>query len=314
MFALREIAVSLTFFVLFYCLLSAIVASTWRFLEIFHASGRVLANLLFAVRILPLASAITLTLAFVVPSFQVWEPRYVDEKIGVIPFALGGAALLLIACGASRVLIARVRTSQILSVWLKDARPTNFNVNALTLTYRPLEAAPPIVLVGVRNQQILLSEAALKLLSDEELQVALKHEIAHMQSRDNLKKLIFRCCPFPGMNQLETAWCQASELAADGTAVCGMDDAVDLASALVKLSRLVPIEAAGVCTVGFVTGSIRARVARLLEWNEAGPSKAQSKQFPLLPFAVSAATLLLTLYTYSNALRLTHEMTEWMVR
>src|ERR1700683_5320647 len=98
--------------------------------------------------------------------------------------------------------------------------------------------------------------------------MALKHEFAHMKSRDNLKKLIFCFCPFPGMAKLESAWSQTAELAADDAAVSNLDDAVDLAAALVKLSRLVPVEAAPVCTVGFVTGSISARVARLLAWDE----------------------------------------------
>ena len=55
-----------------------------------------------------------------------------------------------------------------------------------------------------------------------------------MQSRDNLKKLVFRFCPFPGMAGLESAWSQAAELAADDAAVSNLNDAVDLAAALVK--------------------------------------------------------------------------------
>lgn len=63
-------------------------------------------------------------------------------------------------------------------------------------------------------------------------------------SLDNLKKLVFRFCFFPGMAKLESAWSQVAELAADDAAVSNMDDAVNLASALVKVSRLVPVEAA----------------------------------------------------------------------
>ena len=36
---------------------------------------------------------------------------------------------------------------------------------------------------------------------------------------DNLKKLVFRFCPFPGMSKLESAWSQAAEMAADDAAV-----------------------------------------------------------------------------------------------
>jgi Zn-dependent protease with chaperone function len=160
---------------------------------------------------------------------------------------------------------------------------------------------------------VLVSESTVALLSPDELHIALKHELAHMQSRDNLKKLVFRFCPFPGMAKLESAWSQAAELAADDAAVSNLDDAVDLAAALVKLSRLVPVGAAPVCTVGFVTGSISARVARLLAWDET--DKAQ--QMRIRPWhAVPPALVALSciLVTYGPALALTHEVTEWLVR
>jgi len=134
-----------------------------------------------------------------------------------------------------------------------------------------------------------------------------------MQSHDNLKKLIFRFCPFPGMAKLESAWSQAAELAADDAAVSKLDDAVDLAAALVKLSRLVPVEAAPVCTVGFVTGTISARVTRLLAWDAAG--KAGTSRNGLWYAVPPALVALLCVFaTYGPALALTHEVTEWLVR
>jgi len=49
MFALRGIAVSLTFFVLVYCVLSALVAVAWRWLKLLRAAEQRLVALLFAV-------------------------------------------------------------------------------------------------------------------------------------------------------------------------------------------------------------------------------------------------------------------------
>ena len=46
MFALRGIAVSLTFFVLLYCLLSAVVAVAWHSLRWLRVSQQTLATLL----------------------------------------------------------------------------------------------------------------------------------------------------------------------------------------------------------------------------------------------------------------------------
>ncbi|HYW39470.1 MAG TPA: hypothetical protein VE957_15265 [Terriglobales bacterium] len=311
MFALRGIAVSLTFFVVFYCLLSALVAVAWRSLKWLHATEQSLAGLLFASRVLPLAASVVITFAFVVPSFQLLEPRSIDEGMGAVPLALGVCALLLIAGGCFRVIAAQTKTSRVVARWLEGAH--SLNAGAQTVTFCSRREAPPLTLVGVRKPRVLVSESTVVLLSHEELHIALKHEVAHMQSRDNLKKLIFRFCPFPGMAKLESAWSQAAELAADDAAVSNLDDAVDLAAALVKLSRLVPVEAAPVCTVGFVTGSISTRVARLLAWNEAG--KAQPMRIRLW-YAVPPALVALSFVfaTYGPALALTHEVTEWLVR
>ncbi len=186
---------------------------------------------------------------------------------------------------------------------------------AQAVTFRSRREAPPLTLIGVRKPRVLVSEATVSLLTPAELQIALKHELAHMQSCDNLKKLVFRFCPFPGMAKLESAWSQAAELSADDSAVSNLEDAVDLAAALVKLSRLVPVEAAPVCTVGFVTGSISARVARLLAWNEAEAGKAH--QMRVRPWHVVPPALVVlscSLPPYGPALSLTHEVTEWLVR
>jgi Zn-dependent protease with chaperone function len=165
----------------------------------------------------------------------------------------------------------------------------------------------------MRKPRVLVSDSTVELLSRDELRVALKHELAHIRSWDNLKKLMFRFSPFPGLTKLEAAWSQAAELAADDAAVSNFSDAIDLAAALVKLSRLIPVEAAPACTVGFVTGSLSSRVARLLAWDESG--KSRQRRIPrwaaILPVA---GTVFCAFATYGPALALTHEVTEWLVR
>lgn len=311
MFALRGLAVSLTFFVLIYCFLSVLVTLSWRWLQWLHAAEQSVADLLFALRVLPLFASIILTAAFVIPSFQILEPRSIDEGLGTLPLALGAAALLLIAYGFYRVIGAQRRTSQIVARWLEGARPLETDTETVTLRSRP--EAPPLMLMGMRRPRVLVSEAAVALLSHDELRVALKHELAHIRSWDNLKKLVFRFSPFPGMAQLEAAWSQAAELAADDAAVSNLNDAVDLAAALVKLSRLISLEAAPACTVGFVTGSISARVARLLAWEEDGRSRERRiPRWAAVPPAMVA--VFFAFVSYGPTLALTHEVTEWLVR
>ena len=310
MFALRGIAVSLTFFVLLYSLMSAIVASAWRSLKWVNTTERRRADLLFRLRVLPLMAAVAITLVFVVPSFQLLEPRSIDEGLGTIPLALGICALLLIAYAFFRVITAQITTSRVVAQWLEGTRPLLPSEHAVALQSRE---SPPLTLVGVRHPKVLVSESAVALLSSNELDIALKHERAHMLSRDNLKKLVFRFCPFPGMAKLENAWAQTAELAADDAAVSRLEDAVDLAAALVKLSRLAPVKTAAVCTVGFVSGSVSARVARLLAWDEArkGPPLRNWERYAILP---TTTILFCVVATYHPALALTHEVTEWLVR
>jgi beta-lactamase regulating signal transducer with metallopeptidase domain len=194
-------------------------------------------------------------IALVAPSFQLLEPRSVDvnlhEGVGAKPIALGVCALLLIAYSFFRVIATQARTTQVVTRWLEGARPLKVHADS-DFTFQSRRETPPLTLVGVSNPRVLVSESTVALLSHDELHIALRHELEHLKSHDNLKKLIFRFCPFPGMAKLENAWSHAAELAADDAAVSSQRDAVDLAAALVKLSRLVPIEVAPICSVGFV--------------------------------------------------------------
>ncbi|MGB9233811.1 MAG: hypothetical protein WCC04_05305 [Terriglobales bacterium] len=311
MFALRGIAVSLTFFVLLYCLLSALVAIAWRSLRRLHAAEQSVADLFFLLRVLPLFASVIVTFVFVVPSFQLLEPRSIDEGIGTIPAALGLAALFLIARGCHRVIRAQIQTSRLVARWIDGSRPLDSSADPLL--FRSRHDAPPLTLVGMRKPRVLVSDPAVELLTPHELEVALRHELAHIRSYDNLKKLVFRFCPFPGMSELEAAWSQAAELAADDAAVSSVNEAVDLAAALVKLSRLLPVDSMPACTVGFVTGSLSTRVERLLAWDESRKLRPFTiprwAAFPPILAAVFCAFL-----AYGPVLAMTHEVTEWLVR
>jgi beta-lactamase regulating signal transducer with metallopeptidase domain len=312
MFALRGIAVSLNCFVLLYALLSALIAAAWRPLKPSRVAQRSVAAILFALRTLPLAASVFITFALVVPSFEQLEPRSIHQGVGAIPIALDLCALVLIGWGCFRVVAAQARTTRLVTRWLEGARPLKTLIDS-TVTLESRGETPPLTLVGVRNPKVLISEAAVALLSHDELQIALKHELEHMKSRDNLKKLIFCFCPFPGMATLESAWSQAAELAADDAAVSNQRDAVDLAAALVKLSRLVTVAAVPVCAVSFVAGSLSQRVGLLLAWDEASKARrVRIRTWFVIPFAI-AASLLVTI-AYGPVLALTHEVTEFLVR
>ena len=97
MFAARGIAVSFSVFVLVYCTLSLAVSLSWRIVwrRIQHHPVRRIADILFALRMLPWLAACVITAAFTIPSFLLLEPRAIEEPLGGLPLSLGicGAVL-----------------------------------------------------------------------------------------------------------------------------------------------------------------------------------------------------------------------------
>jgi len=151
---------------------------------------------------------------------------------------------------------------------------------------------------------------ATAVLSDNELRVAIRHELGHRRSWDNLKKLLINATPFPGMSGIEQAWREAAELAADDAAVETKQDALDLAAALLKLSRSASRWTEPKLASGLVCGSsaITMRVHRLLEWHTVRrPQKTWLWAVP------SALILSAVASNYGTALVITHRLTELLV-
>jgi len=169
---------------------------------------------------------------------------------------------------------------------------------------------------GIVRPRVLLSGAAESVLTTSELQTALHHEIAHVRRRDNLKKLLLRFVAFPGMAGIEAAWLEATEMAADDAAVSNATEALDLASALIKLSRLGPLEPAVDLTAALVhspTSAMNARVERLIAWSD--ERRVPSQNFsPLYGLGATLASVAVFAFTYSQLLVRVHTATEWLVR
>ena len=316
MFVLRCLGVSLSCFLLLYVALSVSVMRGWRIVKRASSgvSAQALSNLLLALRILPFAVALLVTLIFVIPSFLLLEPRVVAEPIGEIPLTLGLACLLLLVAGALNALVAQRKTSRAVSGWLQNATTEPHCYPVPLFRIRP--PAPALAVAGGLSPRVFISDAAASLLDPPELETALKHEIAHVRRRDNLKKLLFRIFALPGMSALETAWSEAAEMSADDAAVSNTREALDLASALIKLSRFAPTHPDAVLTTGLAqsAGSVlNARIARLMAWNETRSSKPTRSFLTFGVLAFLGATLGV-MATYGVALSDMHKVTEWLVR
>jgi Zn-dependent protease with chaperone function len=315
MFVLRCVDVSLAFFVAVYCLLSFAVTQGWKPFAslVMRFTPRLAANLLFGLRIAPLVLASAVTGVFVLPSFLLLEPRRVVEPVGEVPLTLSVVCIALLVVGFNSAARARWRTAEAVAAWLKEATPVSSSFAIPVYQIRP--AVPALLVAGVRGPRVFISDAAAARLTQQELKAALRHEIAHVHHWDNLKKLMFRFTVFPSMSQLEKAWGELGEMAADDAAVRNASDALDLASAIIKLSRLAHSapgpELASVLVQGSAA-SLNARVSRLVAWRETAAATHPPVAWYAVPTAITLG--LATSVIYGAVLIDMHKVTEWLVR
>ena len=315
MFAARGIAISFSVFAIVYCLLSLVVSLTWRRVCAYsqrHPVGRT-ADMLFALRMLPLVSAAAITATFTIPSFLLLEPRAIEEPLGGIPLVLGLCGFALGIFGVMNAGLAIRRASRAITTWTAGSQPVASSGTVPVL--RIARTVPAMTAAGIVRPKVLLSRTAEFLLNDGELKTALNHEVAHVRRRDNLKKLFLRFVAFPGMAGLEAAWLEATEMAADDAAVSNAGEALDLAAALIKLSRLAPQPSVDL-TAALVQSSasvMNARVERLIAWNDEPRAKLH-KASPWYGIGAALATIALFAVTYTQLLVHVHTATEWLVR
>ena len=321
MFAVRGIAVWFSIFAVLYIALSVAVLSVWRRLWLYgqQGSARRCADLLFALRMVPFVFAIGITLVLAVPSFLLLEPRTVNESMGVMPVALGLCGMAVMLAGMWKAAVALVRASRTIAQWSSAASVVGSSAADFgdsTAVLRITAAAPPLTAAGILRPSVWLSVAAEFVLTERELRTALRHEVVHVRRCDNLRKLILRFVAFPAMAELESAWREASEMAADDAAVSSASEALDLAAAVIKLSRLAPLELPAELTTALVHSpaeSVNARVERLIAWTERRqtPAKKYSSVYTLCAAVAVLATMAVT---YGQLLVRVHAATEWLVR
>ena len=306
-FAARGLLVSLAFFAVLYCSLSALIAMGWRVAAWARRGKRLApsAGVFFALRIFSFAISSVVTVFFTFPSFWLMERPSLDEDAGT--FVLAACALVIVAAGVFRLLRDRSRTASAVEKWL--LRPDGAAAKQVLSAGK---GAPALMLTGVLRPRVMISDAAASVLSEDELQVAIRHELGHRRSWDNMKRVLISATPFPGMRGIETAWREAAELAADDAAVENRQDALDLAAALIKLSRSSKRWVEPALASGLVCGSssIAVRVERLLEWRTA--AQGLGRTWPWVGLVLVALGVAIATH-YGATLALTHRLTELLV-
>ena len=323
-FAARGVIVSLAFFVILYCPLSALVVLGWHCVNrVARKSSPGSANFLCGLRIFSFALSLAVAVFFAFPSFWFMESASLDEDAAT--FLLAACSLLILGAGLLRLLWAQARTERAVTEWslagrsragTSEAGTSRAGTSTSSDTAEPAlsasSGAPALILAGIWKPQVMISDRARILLSRDELEILVRHELGHMRSCDNLKKALISATPFPGMSRLESAWREAAEWAADDAAVTNRQDALDLAAALIKLSRSSSRWSEPRLASGVVSGSssIRRRVERLLQWSANGRRLRRTWVWTL----PAVFTLVVTIAgNYGAILALTHRLTELFV-
>jgi Zn-dependent protease with chaperone function len=206
------------------------------------------ADTLLAVRASASFLAAVVAGAVVLPAFLAFEPARAEVPGPALALlAASGAALLggaavrvLRALRVTRALLGGHRESAALPPGSAGLVPSG--VPAETIAH----GFPLVAVVGAVAPRLVVASQVMEALEPSEMAAVVRHEAAHLAARDNLKALVIRALPdplglLPAGRRLEAAWRQAVEAEADAAAAApGSRAALDLASALVKIARLVP--------------------------------------------------------------------------
>jgi Zn-dependent protease with chaperone function len=240
------------------------------------------AALMLALRLAPGALALAAVAALCVPSFLVLEPAGTSESASWACLIMASMGVAAAACGAVR------GAGAWLGSWRRfrhfKSRRETVRVGSRRVPVEIVESRRPwLALIGVARPRLVATRAVLRALKPAELDVALRHERAHAEFRDNAKRLLMAMAPAPipfvvRSRGLEASWARYVERAADDRAVAGSARrSVALAAALVRVARLGAAAPAPLATsLMGDTQDLEARVERLLR----GGSLAEASTAP----------------------------------
>lgn len=313
MYGLRALVISLSVFALVYATIFALLQFAWPRGRRFATRMPVprLARLLFQLQIAPFLAASITVLCFTLPSFFRLEPHSSEEELGWAPVIL---ALITLTAFLVRVWAAyrSIRqTHHSVHAWTNNAQAAD--CDAIIPAFHP-NCEGLFAVAGAVNPQLFVSPDVRAALSEDEFKCAMAHELIHVRRRDNLAKLVVSLCGVPGMKTLRSEWQQALEMTADHYAVGTQAEALSLASALVKMSRL-RLHRLPALATGFAVAEpapLSARIERLLAWNDIPERPTLALRFTTA--LLCATGVLLAGICYQPILLQVHVFTEWLVR
>ena len=326
MFVLLGIATLLAALLAFNSVAAMSLAALWRvaggFTRSWSAASR--AKVLFALRTVPAALAIVLVSLFLLPAYLAYEPRTTTESVSFKLAMLAVISSIGIGLAVFRGFAAWRATARLTADWF--AHGETVRIEGIQVpAYRIEHSFPIIAIVGVFRPRLFIARRVLDALTEEEIAVAAAHERGHLIGRDNLKRGLLRACRdalliIPCGRSLDVAWAEAAEAAADEYAARAWRVApLDLASALVKIARMIPEGVRPTMPAGaFLVddyGGVMRRVRRLVRLTEVGRPERRDAGPKLLSWALASLLImgLATLATNARVLLAAHSAIERVI-
>src|SRR5258708_14679453 len=266
---------------------SVLAVGCWRLLDwpLRTSPARTRAEMLFALRVTPPALALISVGLFLIPSYIGYEPYSTSEVVSTKLAMLAIVSAVGVAFALWRGLRSWFATRLLLREWLATAEELRLD-GISTPTFRIRHPFPIIAVVGTIKPRLFVAGHVLQTLSQEEMKAAIAPECGQLAARDNLKRLVLRACRdalmiVPCGRSIDRAWSENAEAAADEHAAGrGSAVALNLASALIEIARMVPAGAkasmpAGAVILGAEKHGVIGPVHRLLTL--AGAGGQQSK-------------------------------------
>ncbi|MEW5981196.1 MAG: M48 family metalloprotease [Acidobacteriota bacterium] len=283
------------------------------------AKAEVRARVFFAWRIVPAAAPLAAG-TIVGLAFVAFEPPNASESAGLTLLAPAALGALLLAGGMARASGALVASARLARAWETDGR--SVAVPGVEMAVRVVDDDFPVAaVVGWCRPRLVVARAVMERCSSEELAAIAAHEQGHVRARDNLRRLALTAAADTlwwtrrGSDMI-AAWQDAAEEAADDHAAASGACDVELAGALVAVSRLAAMRAPATWSAGvlFYRGAgIEHRVRRLLERSHPDVvTTPKSSSWPLL--AMSAALTAVMLVVTTDSGRTVYAATEWLVQ
>ena len=314
MYFLLGLSILLAALLAFNSLTSLITSTTWkvcgaRARQVLSAAN--CARMIFLLRTFPVLLGIIGVTLLLAPAYIEHEPRTAHEPISLKLALIASASAIGLALAVFRGIASWSATSRLKADWLRHAEPIELPEVGIP-AYRIQHQFPVIAIVGVVRPRLFIAAQVFTSLGEAELMAAIEHEAGHVAANDNLRRALMRACRdvlvmVPSGRLLDHAWVEASEGAADEYAAGrGPRVALDLASALIKLARLIPAGAKPAMPAGAFlidveeVGGVKARVGRLLQLAETRDIRTGLTLMSRIPLWVPVAVTILTTALAAN--------------